>query len=360
MSSFLPSLQAFAKGTAATAAGLSTVGFGLLYYGQNYLIYPSAFPPGSRTEVPTPDQFGLAYDALELTSQDGVKLKNYLMVQTRDLPQPEATRIEGVPDDLTDEEFAASRPTVIMFHGNGGNLGHRIPLARVFFCKMRCNVLMLCYRGYGLSEGQPSEKGLKLDAQAGLDYVAAHPVLGRTPVVLYGQSIGGAVAIDLASRNPLGVRALVLENTFLSLPRLVPSALPVLGPFAFLCHQKWDSAAKVPLLPRRTPVLMLSGVKDEVVPREHMQGLWELVRRREAGPLAGVRGKGGQVAGVESVPGDAGALDGKPGVRVAVEDVRTLSKYVEFEEGTHNDTCVQPGYWAAVAEFIASLGLNEQ
>ena len=82
--------------------------------------------------------------------------------------------------------------------------------------------------------------------------------------------------------SPAGVqiRALILENTFLSLPRLVPSALPVLGPFAFLCHQKWDSASKVPLIPAETPMLLLSSVQDEVVPREHMQELWELVQKR--------------------------------------------------------------------------------
>ncbi|GJE92320.1 alpha/beta hydrolase [Phanerochaete sordida] len=340
MSNFLPSVQSLAKGAAATAAGLSTVGFGLLYYGQNYLIYPSAFPPGSRTDVPTPDQFGLAYDALELAAEDGTRLRCYLLVQTRELPQAGAVRVSG-GEGLSDDEFAASRPTVVMFHGNGGNLGHRVPLARVFYLKMRCNVLMMCYRGYGLSEGSPSERGIKMDAQAGLDYILSHPALSKTPIILYGQSIGGAVSIDLASRNPLAIRALILENTFLSLPRLVPSALPVLGPFAFLCHQKWDSAAKVPLLPRRVPALLLSGAQDEVVPAAHMRGLWELLRRREGAPDAREPPPAGLVvpAGVPAPPAPAGSL----------------SRFVEFEEGTHNDTCVQPGYWAAVAEFVQAL-----
>ena len=64
----------------------------------------------------------------------------------------------------------------------------------------------------------------------------------------------------------------------------------MLGPFAFLCHQKWDSASKIPLLPAELPMLLLSGVQDEVVPREHMQGLWELVEKRVPG---GVRTSGG-------------------------------------------------------------------
>ncbi|OBZ78246.1 Protein bem46 [Grifola frondosa] len=258
MSNLLPSLEHFAKGTLATAAGLSTVGFGLLFFGQNYLIYPSAFPPGSRTEVPVPTDFDLPYQDLQLTTIDGVKLRCYLMVQRKDLPFVNVTQ-EETKDQQTNEEYAAARPTVLMFHGNGGNLGHRIPLAKVFYAKMRCNVLMLSYRGYGMSEGNPSEKGIRIDAQCALDHVLTHPYLSHTPIILYGQSLGGAVAIDLASRNPQTIRALILENTFLSLPRLVPSALPVLGPFAFLCHQKWDSASKIPLIPRDTPMLLLSG-----------------------------------------------------------------------------------------------------
>ncbi|THH26554.1 hypothetical protein EUX98_g7628 [Antrodiella citrinella] len=364
----MPSFEDLAKGTVAATAGLSTVAFGLLYYGQNYLIYPSAFPPGSRTEVPTPSQYGLPYHDLELRTEDGVKLKCYLLVQTRHL---DLSNVSAQPHDGTveDDKFASTRPTIIMFHGNGGNLGHRIPLGRVFFAKMRCNVLMVSYRGYGLSEGSPSEKGLKMDAQSALDYVKSHPALSEGPTVLYGQSIGGAVAIDLASRNPLAIQALVLENTFLSLPRLVPSALPVLGPFAFLCHQKWDSASKVPLLPRKIPILMLSGARDEVVPKVHMEALWGLVMQREAIQPAGTSVGTGATPrkrnGNASTPSSpvtssgvarAGESEAKPrDVKFAAHDPRSLSKFIEFADGTHNDTCVQPGYWSAIATFIASL-----
>ncbi|TCD66870.1 hypothetical protein EIP91_000768 [Steccherinum ochraceum] len=364
----MPSIEDLAKGTVAATAGLSTVAFGLLYYGQNYLIYPSAFPPGSRTEVPVPSQYGLPYHDLELNAEDGVKLKCYLLVQSKQLDQP-ATVTEAVSAE--DEQFASMRPTVLMFHGNGGNVGHRIPLAKVFFAKMRCNVLMVSYRGYGLSDGSPSEKGLKLDAQSALDYVKSHPALSKGPTILYGQSIGGAVSIDLASRNPLAIDALILENTFLSLPRLVPSALPVLGPFAFLCHQKWDSASKISLIPSKTPILMLSGAHDEVVPREHMEGLWELVMQREAKRPAGTstnfstytpRKRNASTPSSPVTPpstrvGDVGletaARQGE--IKLAAYDPRSLSKFVEFENGTHNDTCVQPGYWAAIAEFIMNL-----
>ncbi|KAF8557181.1 alpha/beta-hydrolase [Imleria badia] len=313
MSRYLPSLESFAKGAVATAAGVTTIGCGLLYYGQNYLIYPSAFPPGSRTEVDNPTKYGLVYEDLALCTEDGFTLRSYLLMQRKEISHTHALQVEWT-EDQSNEDFAATRPTVIMFHGNGGNHGHRIPLARIFFVKMRCNVLMLSYRGYGLSEGSPSEAGLCIDAQTALDYVTSHPYLQKTPVILYGQSIGGAVAIHLASRSASKITALILENTFTNLPRLVPHALPLLSPLTFLCHQKWDSASKIPLIPRSTPILMLSGVRDEVVPRQHMQELWEIVTRRQGSKLE---------------------TDREPKAN-ASEVGRGKSKFVEFPGGTHS------------------------
>ncbi|TFK34690.1 Alpha/Beta hydrolase protein [Crucibulum laeve] len=331
MPNFLPSLETFAKGTFATAATLSTVGVGLLYYGQNYLIYPSAYPPGSRIEVPSPSEYNVPHVDLDLTTPDGIVLRCYLLPQRKRLARdyPEAARVEGDDNSETEDEFIASRPTVLMFHGNGGNHGHRIPLAKIFYMKMRCNVLMMSYRGYGKSDGSPSEKGLCTDAQTALDYLTSDPNFSRTPIILYGQSIGGAVAIDLASKNPAKITALILENTFTSLPNLIPQALPLLGPVSFLCHQKWDSISKVPLIPATTPILMLSGLKDDLVPKEHMRALWEAVAKRGEKKTSG-------------------GVDYKAGLERA--------KYMEFANGGHNDTCVQPGYWNAVAEFVASLG----
>ncbi|KAF8460553.1 Alpha/Beta hydrolase protein [Russula ochroleuca] len=376
MSNLIPSLETFAKGTAATAAGLGTLGMGLLYYGQNFLIYPSAFPAGARENVPVPSDFSVPYTDLELTTPDNVKIRAFLLLQRHVLNMNE-TPLEW--DEQSKEEFAATRPTVLMFHGNGGNHGHRIPLGKIFFGKMRCNVLMLSYRGYGHSEGTPSEKGLQVDAQTVLDYVHAHPQLAKTPIILYGQSIGGAVAIDLAYRNPKAITALVIENTFMSLPRLIPSAMPWLGPFSFLCHQKWESYLKAPKLPPGMPVLMLGGARDEVVPRSQMQELWAIIRNRGR-DAARSRGKkppaGGGAArlereedeededGSEKGEGEksgsprpgAGSGSGSDGrkvpPRIVVDGGNT---YIEFADGTHNDTCVQPGYWSAVAEFVAGL-----
>ncbi|KAF5340323.1 hypothetical protein D9611_007810 [Ephemerocybe angulata] len=314
MSGFLPSLESFAKGTLATATALGTVGAGLLWYGQNYLIYPSAFPPGSRNDVAKPSDFGIPYQDVELKTPDNVLLRCYLLVQKRELSTSHPDALFLDEGNVTEEQFIASRPTVLMFHGNGGNHGHRIPLAKIFYMRMRCNVFMMSYRGYGLSEGSPSEKGLQTDAQTALNYILEHPLFAQTPIILYGQSIGGAVSIDLASKNPTRIAALILENTFTSLPSLVPHALPVLGPVSFLCHQKWDSINKIPMIPATTPVLMLRAYE-------------------------GALGGGGE----EGEKGGAG------------EGKEERAKYMEFEEGGHNDTCVQPGYWSAIIEFVTSL-----
>ncbi|THH06906.1 hypothetical protein EW146_g9471 [Bondarzewia mesenterica] len=338
MSNFLPSLETFAKGTAATAAGLSTIGM------------------LSRVHVPTPTDFSLPYTDLELTTPDGVRLKSYLLLQRPNLHVPGATQIEW--DDEQDDEaydmFSATRPTIIMFHGNGGNHGHRIPLAKIFFAKMRCNVLMLSYRGYGHSEGSPSEKGLQIDAQTGLDYVLQHDTLSRTPI-----SIGGAVAIDLCSRNTQAITALILENTFMSLPRLIPSAFPILSPFSFLCHQKWESYLKVPKVPKSIRILMLGGAQDEVVPRTQMQGLWQLVRSRTNTPSppspSQISATDRELAeGFLKMPA-ATASEFESGTGLPTIFIDGGDKYLEFPAGGHNDTCIQAGYWTAVAEFIASL-----
>ncbi|KAH8986302.1 alpha/beta-hydrolase [Lactarius akahatsu] len=370
MSNLIPSLETFAKGTAATAAGLGTLGMGLLYYGQNFLIYPSAFPAGARENVPVPTDFSIPYTDLELTTPDDVKIKAFLLLQRTvlNLGETPVEWEEGPPSDeevaLADHrvwqtfQFAAMRPTVLMFHGNGGNHGHRIPLGKIFFGKMRCNVIMLSYRGYGHSEGTPSEKGLQIDAQTVLDYVRAHPILSKTRIILYGQSIGGAVSIDLAYRNPDAIAALVIENTFMSLPRLIPTAMPLLGPFSFLCHQKWESYLKAPKLPPDMRVLMLGGARDEVVPRSQMQELWAIIRSRGRArdaekpaplPASSTTEKARGKRANNDDDGDDGA---KVPPRVVTDGGNT---YIEFSAGTHNDTCIQPGYWSAVNEFVESL-----
>lgn len=169
------------------------------------LIYPRAFPPDARTNVPRPSQFGLTdYEELFIPTPDGESLSAFYI-------RPNKQHARNV--------------TVLMFHGNAGNIGYRLPIAKILTNELRCNVLMLQYRGYGLSSGNPNEKGLMIDAQTGLDYIRQRPELRGSKIVIYGQSIGGAVAIGLASRNQKqgDIAGVVLENTFTSIRKLIPS-----------------------------------------------------------------------------------------------------------------------------------------
>jgi fermentation-respiration switch protein FrsA (DUF1100 family) len=111
-----------------------------------------------------------------------------------------------------------------MFHGNAGNIGYRIPIAKILANDLGCNVLMLQYRGYGRSTGNPNEKGLKIDAQAALDYIRSQDELKHGKIIVYGQSLGGAVGINLLAKNQEqgDIVGLILENTFTSIRKLIP------------------------------------------------------------------------------------------------------------------------------------------
>lgn len=88
----------------------------------------------------------MPYQEEILTTKDNVKIRSYIIPQQ-------------------DEKAAMNAPTIIYFHANAGNMGHRLPIAKVFWEKFKVNVVMLSYRGYGLSEGTPNDKGLRIDSQ---------------------------------------------------------------------------------------------------------------------------------------------------------------------------------------------------
>ncbi|KAJ3731325.1 Alpha/Beta hydrolase protein [Lentinula guzmanii] len=344
MSSFFPSLYTVAKGAFATTVGLGTLSAGLLYYGQSYLIYPSAFTKiGEDDGAPSkPASYGLHHELVDLKTKDGETLKCYLLLQKKDLPQVfPISAIEGATEsgysEMADEQLVSQRPTVIMFHGNGGNAGHRIPLGMMFQQVMRCNVLGVEYRGYGDSTGTPSETGFAIDAVTALEFVRGDARLRNTPVILYGQSIGGAVSIDLTSRFPGEISGIILENTFLSLRLLVPHVLPFLGPFSWLCHQRWESAG----IPSETNVLLLSGQSDTLVPPQHMKYLRKIFVTRPHTR---------RTLGLPPLPI---SQEGKNGVN-EVNEERT--QFIAFPEGSHNDTTAQHGYWNRIGDFVAEVG----
>ncbi|ROT36891.1 alpha/beta-hydrolase [Sodiomyces alkalinus F11] len=254
-------------------------------------------PPNARTEVPRPSQFGIKdFEELVIPTTDGEKLSAYY------IRGPRGNRNSDI--------------TVLMFHGNAGNIGHRLPIARMIINFIGCNVFMLEYRGYGLSTGEPDESGLYLDAQTALDYLRNRAETSNHKLVVYGQSLGGAVGIKLVAKNQKNgdIAGLVLENTFLSMRKLIPSVIPPARYFTLLCHQVWPSESLISSI--SVPTLFLSGLQDEIVPPHHMRQLYELSTAPKIWkPLPG---------------------------------------------GDHNSSVVEEGYFESIADFITSVTGDEK
>ncbi|ELR05842.1 hypothetical protein VC83_09005 [Pseudogymnoascus destructans] len=276
------------------SSGFAVILSSALYFKQKALIYPSHVPGDARTKVPKPSHYGIDnYEDLQIPTPDGEKLSAFFIRAPN--------QAQAVPT------------TVLMFHGNAGNIGHRVPIAQMIAELMGCSVFMLEYRGYGLSTGSPDERGLMIDAQTALDYLTNRHETKNNKIVVYGQSLGGAVSIQLVAKNQKSgkISGLILENTFLSMRKLIPSVIPPARYLALLCHQIWPSETIIPTI-TEVPVLFISGLKDEMVPPEHMRKLYELCQS-------------------------------------------PTKIWKPIEEGDHNSSVMEPGYFHAIQTFMESL-----
>ena len=211
-----------------------------VYFYQACLI----FQP-TRELLTTPADQGLAYVDATITSADGESLHAWFV------PHPEA------------------RATVLFLHGNAGNISDR-PLTLTHLHAMQLNVLLLDYRGYGRSSGIPSARGTLADARAAWDYLITEQNQNDSDIVIYGRSLGGAVAIALASRtNPLAV---VVESTFTSLASMASDIYPFL-PTRLLLRHRYPSVQSIAEI--SSPVLVAHSDNDELIPPSHGQRLFQ-------------------------------------------------------------------------------------
>jgi hypothetical protein len=159
-----------------------------------------------------------------------------------------------------------SATATLFLHGNAGNVTHRFEAIREITAA-GSSVLMLDYRGYGKSEGSPNENGLYADANAAYQHLLDR---GYPPgrIVIHGESLGTAIAVDLASRKECG--GVVLEAAFSSGRDVAAMALPLLGPLLF---RGFDSAAKIPKV--RAPLLFFHGDQDDILPLRLGRALFE-------------------------------------------------------------------------------------
>ncbi|KEH32463.1 putative alpha/Beta hydrolase [Medicago truncatula] len=281
--------------------GLVVAGMALLVAFQEKLVYVPVLPGLTKSYAITPSRLRLTYEDIWLSSSDGVRLHAWF--------------IKLFPD--------TRGPTILFFQENAGNIAHRLEMVRIMLQQLQCNVFMLSYRGYGASEGSPSQKGITKDAQAALDHLSQRSDIDTSRIVVFGRSLGGAVGAVLTRNNPEKVAGLILENTFTSILDMAGVLLPFLkwfiggsgtkGPKLLNCvvRSPWSTIDVVGEI--KQPILFLSGLQDEMVPASHMQMLY---------------------------------------AKAAARNNRCL--FVEFPTGMHMDTWLAGGdqYWRTIQQFL--------
>ena len=196
--------------------------------------YRELYAPATAIER-TPAQYQLRYQDVQFLAADGTALTGWWIPANR------------------------PRGTVVYCHGNAGNIGGRAELAPEFV-RRGFNLLLWDYRGYGRSAGRPSEKGLYDDARAAYDAAAA--MSGELPIVVYGHSLGGAVALRLAQDRP--VAGLIVQGAFASAADIARRRYPDL-PLDRLLSVSFDAAQAAAALPD-VPKLIGHSPADETVP----------------------------------------------------------------------------------------------
>jgi len=221
------------------------LGYGLIvaffWLRQESLLFLPDLP--SRALVADPSAIGLAYEPVRIPTADGETLDAWF-----------------VP-------ASPSRATVLFFHGNAGNISHRLDSIGIFHA-LGLSVLILDYRGYGMSTGRATEAGLYEDARAAWRWITEGRGESVDRIVIFGRSMGGAVAAWLAARvRPAG---LIVESTFRSAPGVAAELYPFL-PVRALARLSFDAEAQIGRA--ECPVLVVHSRDDEIIPFAHGQAL---------------------------------------------------------------------------------------
>ena len=212
-----------------------------------FMVY---FP--SRQLHTTPAEVGLEYSDVYLTTADGVRIH--------------AWHIPGESDT-----------TLLWLHGNAGNISHRVDNIAALSRLTGLGVLIVDYRGYGLSEGSPTEGGLYLDAEAAFEYLSSETGLDpKQHIVLFGRSLGVGVAAETATRH--AVRCVILESGFTSTIDMARATRPewlvrALMPFV---GARYDTLSKIGSI--KSPVMIVHGDRDDIVPFHMAEQLFEAAR----------------------------------------------------------------------------------
>lgn len=203
------------------------------------------FQPDAKIHQ-TPRNAGLAFDDVYFTTEDGVRLNGWFVPHAR----------------------AAS--TLLWFHGNAGNISHRVENIKLLHNTVNVNIFIFDYRGYGRSDGMASEEGTYRDGAAAIEFLRQRYGVDQSKLIIFGRSLGAAVAAEMATR--VQSLAVILETPFTSVRDVARDKLPFL-PIGLLLKTRYDVVEKIRQL--RSPLLVLHGDRDEVVPFRHGQRVFE-------------------------------------------------------------------------------------
>ncbi|MCU7846514.1 MAG: alpha/beta hydrolase [Candidatus Thiodiazotropha sp. (ex Lucinoma kastoroae)] len=214
-----------------------------LYLNQTNLIHLPDIP--SRDVNVSPQQIGLEYESITLHTDDKVKLDGWFIP----LKNP--------------------RATLLFFHGNAGNISHRLTSLKLFH-KLGLAVLIIDYRGYGRSEGTPSEQGIYRDAESAWRYLTVTRNVPASDIILFGRSFGGAVAAYLATKH--SSMGMVLESTFTSIPDMAAERYPWL-PARWLARYHYNTRERLVGVNGR--LMVIHSRHDEIIPFAHGRTLFD-------------------------------------------------------------------------------------
>ncbi|NTV45401.1 MAG: alpha/beta fold hydrolase [Chlorobiales bacterium] len=212
----------------------------LVYFLQRHLIYY----PTKRLSA-TPEKIGLQYESVYLNTDDSLRIHGWYVPSENPVG------------------------SLLFLHGNAGNISDRLELIRIYN-RLSLNVFIIDYRGYGLSEGEPTEEGTYLDAEAAWKYLTDDRKVDPSEIVIFGRSLGGGVATWLATRHT--PRALILESTFTSIPELAAEVYPYL-PARWLARTQYNNLRNLKSI--QCPLLLVHSCEDDVVPYDHARRLYE-------------------------------------------------------------------------------------
>lgn len=221
---------------------ITSITIGLLLLFLRYIETRTLFYP-TKEITAFPDRANLEYKDVYFKTSDNIKINGWFI-------------------PCKDSKFL-----ILFCHGNAGNISHRIGKVK-FFHELGCSVFIIDYRGYGKSEGRASEAGFYKDAEAAYKYLLSQGI-STEQIIGYGESIGGAVIVDLASKDEM--KAIILDSTLTSVRDMIKSTYSFIPYWVF--SSRFDSERKIKSI--KVPKLIIHSINDEIVPFQLGTKLYE-------------------------------------------------------------------------------------